>query len=366
MSDVVQRAESNAASHWNDVSRALVAANRSSAPFAIRGYALVSLAQFNAAVAAEQGRIGNDHPSVSAAISAASVAVLSYLYPARIDALEADLATFLASPDWQGAVHQDAAMGASIGRSVAAQVVESARTDRFFAAGTIPVPTGPGIWFSTAAPVGTLWGQARTFFVTPSAATRPPAHPVFGSAEFDSAVAETRLFSANRTPAQAALAVFWDATAGTHTPPGIWNEEATRLAARYRLGELETAHVLALMNMVSYDAIVSSHEAKYFYWLLRPTMADPSITLAVPLPNFPSYPSNHATLSAGMARILADRFPAERARLDAMADQAALSRVFGGIHYRFDGEAGLQLGRDIAAIALKADVGRHEAFVLRY
>jgi membrane-associated phospholipid phosphatase len=137
------------------------------------------------------------------------------------------------------------------------------------------------------------------------------------------------------------------------------------LAIQRRLTERETSHTLALMNMVAYDGLVASHEAKYFYWLLRPTMADPGITLAVPLPNFPSYPSNHATISSAMARVIGARFPTEARRVDAMADEAALSRVLGGIHYRFDGEAGLTLGRTVAAWALAHDVEGHEPFVLR-
>jgi hypothetical protein len=94
-------------------------------------------------------------------------------------------------------------------------------------------------------------------------------------------------------------------------------------------------------------------------------MADPGITLPIGLPNFPSYPSNHAAISAGMARVLGDRFPSEAARLDALADEAALSRVFGAIHYRFDGEAGLTLGRTVAAWALAHDVKGHKLFVLQ-
>jgi hypothetical protein len=80
-----------------------------------------------------------------------------------------------------------------------------------------------------------------------------------------------------------------------------WKEVATTLAVKYQRTERETAHLLALINMVAFDGLVASHEAKFFYWLLRPTMADLGITLAIPL-NFPSYPSNHAVLSSGIAR----------------------------------------------------------------
>jgi membrane-associated phospholipid phosphatase len=94
-------------------------------------------------------------------------------------------------------------------------------------------------------------------------------------------------------------------------------------------------------------------------------MADPSITLPIGLPNFPSYPSNHAAISAGMARVLGAAFPSERARLDDLAVEAAWSRVYGGIHYLFDGEAGVDLGRKVAAWAIARDVKNHEPFVLK-
>ena len=86
---------------------------------------------------------------------------------------------------------------------------------------------------------------------------------------------------------------------------------------------------------------------------------------AIFLPNFPSYPSNHAAISAAMAAVLGAMFPAEKTRLEAWAEEAAFSRVLGGIHYRFDSEAGLTLGRDIAAWALDHDVVGHQPFMLR-
>lgn len=357
--------EANAAVHWNGVARDMVVAHRSPAPFAIRGYAIVSLAQYNAAVTAAQERVRNGHPSVHAAIASASVTALAYLYPAEAPALENMLAEYLAGPSWSGDKNRDVAAGVAIGRTVGEQVVARARTDNFFAPGTVPAPIGPCLWSSSSPPVGALWGRAKTFLLLSGDQFRPPPPPSCGSSAFGAALAEVRQIAETRTAEQDANAKFWDFPPGTHTPPGYWNEEAARLLMRNLRGERESAHVFALINMASFDAIVASHEAKFFYWLLRPSMADPLITLSIPLPNFPSYPSNHAAVSAAMARVLGHAFPAERTRLDALADEAALSRVLGGIHYRFDGEAGLVLGRQIAAWALANDVRGHEPFVLR-
>lgn len=362
---VVIPTATNAAVYWNEVAREMVIANRSPAPVAIRGYAIVSIAQYHAAIAAEKGKTRNVHPSIPAAVGAASVVALSYLYPAEAAGLENRLAHFLDLPSDPGEQRFAVTTGVVIGRSAAEDVVDRARTDRFFAPGTVEVPVGPGLWFSATPPVGPLWGQALPFLLQSGDQFRPPPPPPFGSPAFLAALAEVRAISDARTPEQEANAQFWDFPPGTYTPPGYWNETGARLALRYRLGDRAAAHMFALLNIVSYDAIVASHEAKYFYWLLRPTQADPLITTAIPLPNFPTYPSNHAAVSAGMARVLSHVFPAEKRRLDALAAEAALSRVIAGIHYRFDGDAGLALGRAVAEWAIANDVRGHEMFVLR-
>jgi len=357
--------ESNAPVYWNGVNRQLVGTYRLNALQAIRGYTIVSLAQYNAAVTAERTKNRGEQASVHAAIAAASAAALTYLHPAEQSALEARLAQYLAGDAWPGGKHEDIDAGIAVGRAIAAQVIARAQTDGFNAPWTGTVPTGPGKWYSATPPVGPMVGQARTFFLASGSQFRPAPPPEFGSPAFNAALAEVRQIADTRTAEQTAIAVFWNLPAGTHQPPGYWNELASTLAVERHLNERETAHTIALMNMVSFDAIVASHEAKYFYWLVRPSQADAGIVLPIGLPNFPSYPSNHAAISAAMARVLADRFPSERVRLDALADEAALSRILGGIHYRFDGEAGLALGRTIAAYALERDVKGHQPFVLR-
>ena len=357
--------ERNAPVYWNAVARGLVGTYRFNALQATRGYAMLSVAQYNAAIAAEKLGGRGHRQSVHAAVSAASVVVLSYLHPAETSALESRLEQYLAGEAAPNERYPTPESAVAIGRAVGAQMVARAEGDGFFATWTGTVPTGPGKWFSATTPVGAMVGKAKTYLLTSGSQFRPAPPPAFDSPAFNAALAEIRRIADTRTPEQRDIAVFWNLPAGTHQPPGYWNELASQLAVKRRLSERETAHTMALMNMVSYDALVASHEAKFFYWLIRPSQADPGIVLPIGLPNFPSYPSNHAALSAGMARVLAARFPSERARLEGLAEEAAMSRIYGGIHYRFDGEAGLALGRTVAAWALAHDVKNHEPFVLR-
>ena len=105
-----------------------------------------------------------------------------------------------------------------------------------------------------------------------------------------------------------------------------------------------------------FDAIIGCFDAKYHYWLLRPVQADPGIATLFATPPHPSYPSAHSCVSGAMTGVLAASFPSERGRLAAVAEEASLSRLYAGIHYRFDMVAGLALGGRVAAKALAADL----------
>ena len=341
-----------AAIEWNAVARGLVAKNGSSTFVAFRVYAITSVAQWRALVAAEWASNKGNYVSRRAAIAGASAVALSYLYPADADTLDALVQQQVTSTAWLERPGADAATGEAVGRAVGAQVVELARTDGYNTPFTGSVPPGAGKWFSSTvpptAPGGYGIGNARTYFLTSSDQFRPPPPPAYGSAEFAAALAEVRQISDTRTSAQDSIARFWGMGTGTFTPPGYWNQEASTLALRYHLNEGRAARLLAILNMVAFDAIIASHDGKYEYWLIRPSQEDPAITLSLPLPNFPSYPSNHATISAAMTEVLAQSFRAEGKRLRAAAEEAATSRVYGGIHYTFDGTAGLALGRQVA------------------
>jgi membrane-associated phospholipid phosphatase len=127
------------------------------------------------------------------------------------------------------------------------------------------------------------------------------------------------------------------------------------LIARDRLSTPAAARIMALQGATVADAAISCWDAKYQYMLIRPVQADPTIKTIVPTPPFPSYTSGHSTFSGSSSELLAYFFPRDARALRAMAEEAAVSRLFGGIHYRFDNDAGLQVGKRLAGLAIQRD-----------
>ena len=357
--------DATASVRWSAIVRdfiaAIPAAEKPNQQVAFRVFAYLSLAQYRAAVAAYESRGHPPHASSLGAASAASAVVLGALFPHDASFFEAQLreqeSDVAGLPDPHGAF----AAGEAIGRTVGMQVVELARTDRFDAVWTGTVPAGDGLWSSDfdppRPPLLPLLGQMRPFFLTSGDQFRPGPPPAFGSPAYLAALAEIRQFSDHRTADQLRIAQFW----AMPTVAAFWNEEATKLIAHDRLDERRAAHVLALMHTATMDANIACHDAKYTYWLIRPYRADPAITTPIARPQHPSYPSDHACVSGTSAYVLGALFPADAERLAALADEAGESRLYAGIHYRFDKDAGLHIARQVAALALADGIEHSKA-----
>jgi len=361
--------EAGATVRWNAIAREETRAGTLNVFTGARMLTYLSLAQYQAAVTAKKANDRGEHPSIAAAVGGASAALLSAapFFPARAAFFEAELAAQHTGPQWPGEAHQDFAAGEAIGRSIAAEVLARAASDGFTTSNVgVTVPVCAGCWFSAPGllPVFPRLSEMHPFFLTSSDQFRPGPPPVFGSPAFLSALAEVRQFSDTRTPEQDASAKFWALPNGYAVIPAYNYQVASEQIVKFHLDELRAAHALALMGMAGMDAFIACHDAKYTYWLIRPSQADPGITLSVPLPNFPAYPSNHACITGASMAVLASLFPSDAARLNGLADDAALSRVVGGIHYRFDGDVGLALGRQVAAWAIQNDVDGKAAFVI--
>lgn len=358
--------EAGATVRWNAIAREETRSGTLNVFTGTRMLAYLSLAQYQAAVTAKKAQERGEHPSIAAAVGGASAALLSAapFFPARAAFFEAELDAQEAGLQWPGEAHRDFAAGEAIGRAVAAEVLVRAAGDGFTPSNVgVTVPVCPGCWFSAPGllPVFPRLGEMRPFLLSSGSQFRPDPPPAFGSAVFLSALAEVRRFSDTRTPEQDASARFWALPNGYAVIPAYNYQIASEEIVKFHMAELRAAHVMALMGMASMDAFIACHDAKYAYWLIRPSQADPAITLSVPLPNFPAYPSNHACITGAAMAVLASLFPSDAAYLNGLADDAALSRVVGGIHYRFDGDVGLALGRQVAAWAVEAALPLSEA-----
>ena len=340
-----EAATATSTARWNRKAMTLF---RSRGGSAGRVNAYVSLAQYRAALSADQAKEGRSQPSLAAAVAGASVVVLKQFYPLDAASIDAELAAQRAEPPLGSEHNKDFAAGETIGRSIGTAVLALAATDNFGATSPGTPPSGPGRWISSGAPVVRGGLGARPFFLTSGSELRLPPPPAFGSAEFLAALAEVRALSDARTAEQIAVTQVWVPFSGV-----VFNGVATDLIDKYRRPELEAARIVAYANAAAFDAIIACFDTKFAYWFIRPTQADPGLTLAVGLPNHPSYPSAHSCETGAFEGVLADAFPAERARLDSIAQQASMSRVFGGLHYRFDGDGGLAIGHAAARLALE-------------
>ncbi len=293
-----------------------------------------------------------------AAAATAAADVLGHLMPAsamtfQARAEEAMQGRLLAGMDSAGQV----AAGRGIGRKAAALAIERAKSDGFDAKWSGSVPQGPGCWkSSTAAPIAPLAGTWKPWVLERSDDVRPPAPPAADSETVKAALAELK--NIERTPAAIHRAVYWELFGGARAY-ALWNETARTKLLEHRLiyDAASAARILATLNVAYHDATIACFEAKYAYWFIRPSQLDADLKTIFPAPNHPSYPAAHACLSTAAATVLARVFPSDATRLLAMADEAGASRLWAGIHYRFDVEAGATLGRKVADKALKRAFG---------
>jgi hypothetical protein len=351
--------EAGATVSWNQLATDLATAAPAPGINAIRLYVYLSLAQFRAAEAAQA--TPGPHPPVAAAIGGASAAVLSSFFPSSVAQLEAALDAQETSDPWPGAKHTDFAAGEAIGRAVGARVLTFAQSDLVgltdpLLPPTGPPPVGPGYWIYAPPPAiarGNL--GARPFFLTSQDQLRPGAPPAFGSAAFNAALAEVRHISDTRSQEQIDIANYWNVNQSPRSQAAFMGIARELIVSHHRT-DAEAARIMFLMSAAGFDALIGCFDAKYHYWFIRPPQADLGIHTVFPTPQHPSYPSAHSCFSGAFSGVLIDAFPSERARLEAMAQEASLSRLYAGIHYRFDMVAGLALGRSAAALALAANL----------
>jgi len=331
-------------------------------------------------------------PSEHAAVAAAAAIVLGYLYPGGTVQVHGQTMTYANAADeaagsrlWAGANYRsDIVAGLQIGSAVGQLAVLRGQTDgsnalwdpiqqpgRLFGP-PYWVPTPPAFAFPPLLPLAGAW---RPWLLTAGSQFREAAPPAlqdpFPSSRFLQEAHEVKQTVDNLSLEQLAIAQFWGDGAGTVTPPGHWAQIAAEHVAAANLSTPRAARALALVGVAVADSAIACWDTKYTYWILRPVTAirtlvgqpfyNPDFITPIPTPPFPAYTSGHSTFSGCSADVLEYLFPGGTVE-DAFghsisfreaADQAAVSRLYGGIHYRSDNAAGLQCGRTIAELVIQ-------------
>jgi hypothetical protein len=376
---------------WNDAMRDAVRIGATPATAVSRIFAITHAAIYDSVNALDRTHevylvdaLAHPEASREAAVAAAAHRALVFFYPAQAPALDAKLTASLATiPD--GKAEDD---GVALGEYVADQILALRANDGSNV--VLPPYTGgtdPGEW--RPAPPANLpglspqWPGVTPFAITSGDAFRPAAPPALDSAEYTANFNEVKelgsLTSATRTADQTAIARFWLNAAGTATPIGHLNLMA-QIAAQQEGNTLEeNARLFAALNIAMADAVISCWDAKYFYSFWRPqtgirealndgnsdTVPDVTWTPLFATPPHPSYTSGHTSNSGAAAAVLAvffgaddfaftlpsqhPSFPATRdyTSFSQAAEESALSRMYGGIHWSFDNNVGLDVGNAI-------------------
>jgi len=319
--------------------------------------------------------------SQDAAAAVAAHEVLVTLYPPFRGQLDAQLLQVLAGIP-EGA---DKAQGISIGQAVADRILALRSNDGAHAQ---PIPfvfgNAPGDYQSTPPnfprqPQFTHWSRVTPFALARANQFRPGSPPALTSDTYSDAFDEVKaLGMVNGTASSADEALtgrFWNGAIQNY-----WNEITQTAALAHHLTTAQSARLFALLNLTLADGVIAFYDAKYTYTFWRPvtairaadtdnnpeTLADPNwLPEVINTAPDPSYPGAHAVISAGGAAVLIsvldkDEFDfnvtsevmpgVERSfeRLSAAAEEATLSRIFAGAHFRFDLTTGQRLGREVA------------------
>ena len=288
------------------------------------------------------------YPSEHAATAAAAAAVLAYFFPAeaadfQIAAEEAGKSQVYAGLQYWS----DYTAGMALGKQVADRVIERAKADGSDSVWAGTVPTGKCMWVGVN-PGNVTGANWRPILLSSPSEFRPPTPPACDSAAILAQVASVRDYP--RSPAAfltSQRAMYWQSPQGLNTWPydyankWIFEDKLDQNAPR-------VARIYALIASAFYDAFIASQDGKFTYWYIRPNQLDSTIVPLFPVPNFPSYPSNHSTFSATRSEILAYLFPSHADEIRAIGAEGGDSRIWAGIHYPIDNVAGVDLGKAVA------------------
>jgi len=315
-------------------------------------------------------------PEASAQVAAAKAAhdVLVRLCPTQAASFADVLQAYLAAERDDEAKRDGDAIGA---RAAAALLAErqsdgSDRLDDYRPA------TTPGAYVPTTLPVASQWGLVKPFALAEGSQFRPGPPYALTSDDWARDFDEVRRLGAKknseRSLEQSQIASFWEIVG-----PATYSPLAQQVAASRHLDLISHARLLALVSMATSDAAIAVFDAKYAYGFWRPitairngdrdgndaTRRDATWEPFLPTPMHPEYPCAHCAVQGSAARVLellgsndiatvtltSSTAPGAVRRYDRLTDyvtEVVNARIYGGMHYRRSGEAGVELGRRVA------------------
>jgi membrane-associated phospholipid phosphatase len=364
----------------------------SNPPYAGRAYAYVSAAQYDALVACwhykqlynrpAPYRVDStikifaartalpSFPSEGAVLAGVTSEMMKLLFPDEIASIQQDLQEQELSLIQSGAAtRSDVTAGEALGRQVAQVFIARGRADNAGKAVGTPAiwaslvtqtqATGQIPWYSLEVPARPpmlpLFGKVIPFLFDTAtvSALRPGPPPSTGSEEMKAETQEVYNFIKNPNRDQIRIVQKWADGVGTYTPAGHWDAIAADDFITQNFSEVRWARNMALLNMSLMNAGIVCWATKYYYFNPRPTQLDGDIKTLTGIPNFPSYISGHSTFSGAAAAILGHILPDRASVYSAMAQEASMSRIYGGIHYRIDCSTGLTVGQNVGGYTIQ-------------
>jgi membrane-associated phospholipid phosphatase len=347
---------------WMQLASQQMLSQNVAAPLFTRGMALVSVAIYDATVAAWDSKyafsrscpstmdatikplvvLPNDpcYPSEHAVAAGAASVVMGYLFPAMAETYT-DLAEEAArSRVFAGAAFpSDANAGLQLGRQVGQLVVAYALADGSSTPFTGSFPASPGVWSSTA-PVTPLAGSWMPWVLTSGSEFRPPPPPTGTSPAYQAQVSIVKNFVRTNTTNHSAW--FWQPSFIT---PWLDTVNSEIFQNHLDNNPPRAARVYALEAVAQHDATIACWDTKFAYLEMRPPMADATIIPVFALPQHPGFPSGHACASGATAAVMSYLFPTDAQSFAAMSLDAGNSTFYAAIHTMFDVAQGFALGQ---------------------
>ena len=214
-----------------------------------------------------------------------------------------------------------------------------------------PIKRGNGLWKPTSPGyTGLNFGSAKTWFLSSSkqyVAKAPPERVQFWKDECDQIRAEQQNLNGQKVKA------VYEWAGLTSMNAGNWEKIFDEYLDKNNFPVGVQLYTRAVLLSALADSNAASFNSKYSYWVMRPSQRNPEVKPLVTVPNHPSYPSAHSTISGTAATVLCELFPQDSKKWNALAEEAGMSRIWGGIHYPVDHKEGLKLGEEVGSTVLQ-------------